>query len=393
MQTRTAALMAGILIIASSVSAQGVAWRTDLAAAQQEAAKSGKLVLLHFWSTSCGPCIALDKTVFNQQTVAGGIERIYVPVKLTEDECRQIAATYGVTRIPTDVILTSDGKVVQKLVSPSSPMEYVSTLTQVASSYATKAGSAYNAAVANAPVASTLPGQKVLNNAYAGLGLPANAPLAAAAPPSTPSAGSMMDNRYATAPIAPAGQPPIAQQPVAQQPVAQQPVATAQPAVPPMRVENPYAQQQPPQNQSPITPIAEQPAVAALPAGSPPLGFDGYCTVSMKRDFKWVKGNPSWGAIHRGRTYLFASQGERDEFLKTPDSYCPVLSGADPVVAVEQNMSVPGKREFAVQYPANSGQIYMFSSAENLRKFSSNAAGFAEGVRQAMAGGNGRMVR
>ncbi|TWT37848.1 Thioredoxin [Posidoniimonas corsicana] len=372
MQARTAVLITGLLMMASSVSAQGVAWRTDLAAAQQEAAGSGRLVLLHFWSTSCAPCMALENNVFNQPGVAAGVERMFVPVKLTEEQCRDIAPRYGVTRIPTDVILNGQGEVVRKMVSPATPVEYLSSLTQVSRGYAASAGSAFNAAIAAAPGKSNLPpmsnGTNVLNNAYAGLGLPTGVPgQPAASAPSASVPAAPADNRYA------------------------QQSGPSAPSAAPVRVENPYAQQ-PIAQQQPITPIVEQPAPGA-PAGNPPMGFDGYCTVSMMRDFKWVKGDPAWGAIHRGRTYLFASQAERDQFMQSPDKFCPVLSGADPVVAVEQNMSVPGKREFAVQYPANSGQIYMFSSAENLRKFSSNAAGFAEGVRQAMAGGNGRMVR
>ena len=84
-----------------------------------------------------------------------------------------------------------------------------------------------------------------------------------------------------------------------------------------------------------------------------------------------------WGAIHRGRTYLFADQAARDTFLAEPDKYSPALSGVDPVLAVETQQAVPGTREFAVEYE---GQFYMFASEQSLKKFWSNAEGYAKGA-------------
>src|SRR5690606_15960666 len=74
------------------------------------------------------------------------------------------------------------------------------------------------------------------------------------------------------------------------------------------------------------------PSQVKLPPGAPPLGFFGYCCVTMKENNDWQPGSVEWGAIHRGRTYLFRSQELRDKFLANPDSYAPVLAGADPVL-------------------------------------------------------------
>lgn len=354
-QTLAILLQAILLLSCTPAFAQGIQWRANLDAARQEAAQSNKLVLLHFWGPTCGPCVALERTVFNQPTVAGAIEQQYVPVKVNAAEAPALAQAYGITKLPTDVILTADNQVVRRMVSPGTPMDYVSTMQQVASTHAQKAGSAYQDAVNQASAGSPF-ASPVANSAYANLTIPT------AAPPTPPAASS---------------QPKVAQQPV--------------------QVNNPHASQ-PPVATNPSATVAQNqakptaPTQAQLPAGSPPLGFEGYCTVSMKRDFKWVPGDVRWGAVHRDRTYVFAGQKERDEFLKDPDAFSPVLSGLDPVAVVEENKAVPGKREFAVQYPPHTGQFYMFSTAENLRRFTTNAAGFAEGVRQAMSG-SGRTLR
>ena len=118
-----------------------------------------------------------------------------------------------------------------------------------------------------------------------------------------------------------------------------------------------------------------------LPAGAPPLGFDGYCPVSMRRNWKWTPGDPKYGAIHRGRTYWFAGPQEQQEFLARPDYYGPALSGVDPVLAIDHHQSVPGVRDHSLDYD---GQFYLFSSEATLQQFTSNPERYASGVRQAM---------
>ncbi|MEM6331009.1 MAG: hypothetical protein AAF790_12260 [Planctomycetota bacterium] len=120
-----------------------------------------------------------------------------------------------------------------------------------------------------------------------------------------------------------------------------------------------------------------------LPPNAPPLGFEGYCPVTMKRDWKWALGDTKWGAIHRGRTYLFATQADRQTFLADPDKYSPAMSGADPVLALETGKQTSGLRRYALEYQ---GKFYLFSSEQTLNKFWSNAEGYAQGVRQAMQG-------
>lgn len=357
MFARSFATLFLLLAVGGPVMAQGIPWRHDLAAAQQEAAQSGKLVLLHFWDTTCGPCLALDKNVFNQPQVADAIQRLYVPVKVDPATAAPLAEKYGVTRIPTDVVLSPQGEMVQKLVSPPTPMAYVGQMTRLATSYRNQAGAAFQQAAQQSPY------NHPLNDAYRGLNLstPSTPATAQTQPPArqTPAAPpAVVENRYAV-------QPPVAQPPAATAPATE------------------------PQGQVASKPPTQQ----QLPPGSPPIGFDGFCTVCMQRDFKWVPGRVEWGAVHRGRTYVFAGQAERDEFLRSPDTYSPVLSGMDPVAAVEENKAVAGKRQFAVQYPPQTGQFYLFSSEENLKKFSTNAAGYAEGVRQAMSPGAGRVLR
>jgi protein disulfide-isomerase len=109
--------------------------------------------------------------------------------------------------------------------------------------------------------------------------------------------------------------------------------------------------------------------------------MDGFCPVTLSKQQKWVRGDRRWGIIHRGRTYLFTSAEAKKEFWDAPDRFSPVLAGIDPVVALDENRSVTGRRKHGVFY---GGRVYLFASEASLERFSRNPEQYATGVRQAM---------
>jgi len=134
----------------------------------------------------------------------------------------------------------------------------------------------------------------------------------------------------------------------------------------------------------PNIPSGVPPASSPTPPGNPPLGLDGYCPVTLCEQQRWAPGNPRWGAIHRGRTYLFAGPEEQRRFFADPDRYAPVISGNDIVLATEQGRVVPGMREHGVFYQ---GRVYLFSEEGTLEKFSRNPAAYAAQALAALRGG------
>ncbi|HVT28483.1 MAG TPA: thioredoxin family protein [Lacipirellulaceae bacterium] len=451
-------LSALLAMPATNVLAQqeAVHWHYDVESAKAVAKQTGRLVLIHFWTPSCGPCMALNHNVFNQPGVANAIETQFVPVKLNADENSATATSFGITRVPTDVILTPDGQVLAKMISPPTPAAYVAEVTAAAGRYATTSGQAYARAAAAAPIHSQL------NAAYANLPLPPEVPLAVGAQqqpmqaqPASPylaTAPSQTDSKpfgfaarrksaLAAVNAAPANPQTVAPQvitnptaPATNVPNATPIAATAPPVVAPTQVANPYATTASPRVQqpavasrpspvqspmtgyaaspetSPVTSAVTTPAAAAgsqvasnetapaaaapdpsrLPPGAPPLGFEGYCPVTMRNKWKWVPGDPRWGVVHRGRTYWFAGPEEQKQFWTDPDRYAPALSGMDPVLAIDHQQQVSGTREHSLDYD---GMFYMFASEATLQQFTSNPQRYATAVRQAMGIPRGRLVR
>ena len=394
-------------------------WQPTLQEAQRIAAQTNRLVLVHFWSPSCGPCLQLEQNVFSQPQVQQAIEARFVPVKLNADDWPTTVKAFGVTRLPTDLIITPGAQIVGRMVSPPTPDSYLQQLAIAASGTgpaATPAGSMYaaNAAGTAAPAAATTvaPSTVTPNSAPPSYGAPnqnyaaspaatprygALQPPAAAVQPSTqynpatavnpaeaakpPAVAAYSDSRYSeyyqrfgvtptpsaasnpVNPVSPAGSvsiPPSA-------PV----IGAAAPAITPsyqsyQSSPNPYSvsnQYTPPT----AAPSASMQAPPNVSAAAPPLGLEGYSPVALIDEQRWQLGDRRFGAIHRGRTYLFANPQEQQKFLSNPDHYSPVLSGHDAVVAVDYGQEAEGKRQYGVVYQ---GRIFLFSSEAAQRQFS-----------------------
>src|SRR3954471_13696358 len=165
-------VLSAVLAVPAFGQLEAVHWHKDLESAKVVAKETNRLVLVHFWTPSCGPCMALNQNVFNQPGVANAIETQFVPVKLNADENSATATWYGITRVPMDVIVTPEGQTIAKLVSPPTPAAYVAEVTAAAGKFATRSGQTYAKAAAGAPAPSQL------NSAYAGLQVSPSVPLA-----------------------------------------------------------------------------------------------------------------------------------------------------------------------------------------------------------------------
>ena len=208
-------------------------------------------------------------------------------------------------------------------------------------------------------------------------------PVANSQPPQSPPYGQVTPAQaYAAVPpggphpVDPYAAPPAAAQAPLADPYAAGPGAAPPPAAPQQGLTGgpaqPYSAQasyQPPPN------------VPQLPPGCPPAGLDGNCPVTLVERKRWVVGHPAYGAVHRGRTYLFLGPQEKDKFLADPDRYSPVLSGVDPVLALDNRTAVPGRREFGV-FGAD-GRVYLFADESSRARFEQNERHYAAQSQQA----------
>jgi thioredoxin-like negative regulator of GroEL/YHS domain-containing protein len=411
--------------------AEQINWQSDVEAAKRLAARTNRLVVLHFWAPWCGPCMRLEREVFNQPGVGEALEAHYVPVKINLDQAQSMARQYGVQAIPADVVITPQGKLVQKLQSPGDARRYTGQLTQVAVAFERQYQSQFASAdggEATATAADEI-GDAFARNPTHGArdaqvaaddntGVPADEYCDVNDAP--PAGDRYADYRNRREPVAAPTEPsPATEAPATEAPVAPsyarqttttwshdpaqsgyrdpvQQTANNEPLSPRSAENSADSRQlnQPAGNASsshalfgPPTgrtvsqqqPARQPAAVPALPPGNPPLGMDGYCPVHLTESQQWQRGDARWGAIHRGRTYLFVSQACQQKFLASPDRYSPVLEGHDPVVAVEENKLVAGKREFGVFYE---GRVYLFAAEATLDRFSTSPERYMQALQR-----------
>jgi thiol-disulfide isomerase/thioredoxin/YHS domain-containing protein len=154
-------------------------------------------------------------------------------------------------------------------------------------------------------------------------------------------------------------------------PSASRPAAAALAQRPALPENQPVARNNPATSRNLAQPSYEQrsgpPAQADTRAASPPTpGLEGYCPVTLAEQEQWVKGDPRWGVVHRGRVYLFAGPEQQQRFLKDFDRYAPVLSGYDPVLYAERGELADGKRAHGIFYR---DRVYLFADETTLQRF------------------------
>jgi YHS domain-containing protein len=86
-------------------------------------------------------------------------------------------------------------------------------------------------------------------------------------------------------------------------------------------------------------------AAIDLPPDTPPLALEGYCPVAMVDRRTLVAGNTGWGAIHKGKTYLFSDADAQMKFLADPERYTPIEAWNDPGLKTDERQAQPAMRE------------------------------------------------
>jgi YHS domain-containing protein len=417
----------------------GVQWQTDLETAKRMAAASNRLVLIHFSGNWCKPCQHLESQVFNKDSVGRAIDANYVPVKLSVEQQPALARQYGVRAVPWDVIITSDGQVVRDFISPQGEHAYVGAMTEIATRYRPQPTTLLAAGPA---VPTATPVGYGVPPAGQSASVPTNhVPQQQASQPQqvAPQAGRWSDNRYAdysqqrqqpvadpvSPPIAnqvngsnfgagPAGAPPLGpsfgspgtNSQFGAPPIYQAPgVGAAGNGFPPSSypVDTRYPSQQAQGNTSTNMPSSNlQPGMTLPPPynpassgfnppppySNPPLGtptgafaIDGYCPVHLMESGNWTKGDEKWGAIHRGKTYLFVTEQCQQRFMANPDRYAPAFDGNDPVHLVDRNQTVPGRREIGCYFGVEPNRrIVLFADETSYQTFSRNPQRYAQQI-------------
>ncbi|MEM9825134.1 MAG: thioredoxin family protein [Planctomycetota bacterium] len=370
--------------------AADIPWQSNLREAHAAAQKQNKPLLLHFYSDSCPPCRVLEEGAFKDAKVQSSIAGGFVAVKINVAEQQDLAEMFKVRKIPTDVIVTTDGQPLSHRVSPLDVSDYVAMLDtaiqpllqarqpmQGARQPMQQARSTGNVAANVPPMQEpAFQRQPAAETVSAKMPQPPTLDFDTENETSTQAPSS---NPYVTGIAMPKPQT-AGNAGTANAATTNVPNATLN--SPTSSLKTPQAFETPTSLGSPSlgSPTLGSPTAKADPSRSVAaeattpshpnleLSFEGYCSVTVVEEEEWLQGNPKYGVVHLGQLYLFASEAKMQKFLANPVPYTPMLNGIDVVRYFEERIIVPGKREFAA-VDADHKRVFFFADEAALEHF------------------------
>ncbi len=91
-------------------------------------------IVLHFEAVWCGACRTMDSAVLNQQEVVRHLGRTVIGVRIDADREPGLIAKYGISSLPTEVVIGSDGVELARYTGSATLAEYTARLDKSRSS-------------------------------------------------------------------------------------------------------------------------------------------------------------------------------------------------------------------------------------------------------------------
>ncbi len=109
-------------------------WLTSYDDARRIAATNKLPLLLHFDATWCGACRRMDQDVLNKNEVTSLLGNRVIGVKIDADRFKNLISEFGISTLPTEVVVYADGTQGSRYVGATSLGSYVARLESISSS-------------------------------------------------------------------------------------------------------------------------------------------------------------------------------------------------------------------------------------------------------------------
>jgi len=114
---------------ATPLHATRIVWQPSFEAAMKKAKAENKPVMVDFYATWCGACRLMDEQTYPDHEVIAA-SRDFVSVKVDVDKRQDVAASYGISSLPTVAWLQGDGKPVSAVIGAYSSGDFVEAMRQ-----------------------------------------------------------------------------------------------------------------------------------------------------------------------------------------------------------------------------------------------------------------------
>lgn len=287
-------------------------WQADYAKAEAEARRLGVPLVVHFYADWCGPCRQMEADVLSRPELMAEFGTRVVGVKVNTDNRPDLVTRFGITSLPSDVIVGPDAKVLAKTTGYQERQGYIGRVAGFGAQFVK---------AAKTMVAAVKPGG------------------------SQPAATQVVV-------VQPVVVQPMPAAPVAAQPAVSQPTVAASTAAPEAK----------PEVKAP-TAVAQVPAD---PSKADPIGLEGYSPVALTKNRAWTAGRPEFAWTHQGIEYRMATAEEFEVFKENPNRFAPQYLGCDPMILATTERTVVGNIKYGAFFR---GALYLFYTEENRGHF------------------------
>ncbi|MEJ7594475.1 MAG: thioredoxin domain-containing protein [Planctomycetaceae bacterium] len=105
-------------------------WHADFQKAESLSKEHRLPLVIHFHALWCGPCQAMESEVLNTAEVQAALGSGIIGVKVNSDDRPDLVSRFGVTSLPTDVIVSPDGRLLSMHVGSPGRNAYIARLAQ-----------------------------------------------------------------------------------------------------------------------------------------------------------------------------------------------------------------------------------------------------------------------
>jgi thiol-disulfide isomerase/thioredoxin len=121
-------LVVGFALYATTIFAEPFS-ELSFDAASKKAAQSGKIVVVDFYTTWCGPCRLLDKRTWTDAEVIQVLEQKTVALRIDAEKETDLAAHYQIEAYPSVLLIKPDGTELDRLVGYRDPKTFLVDFT------------------------------------------------------------------------------------------------------------------------------------------------------------------------------------------------------------------------------------------------------------------------
>jgi len=114
------------------VPSNSIAWADDYTSAQQQAADTGKPMILYFTGTWCVPCRVMKRQVWADEEVKALVNAQFIPVAIDVDnpDDDAVLARYSVSGTPVTIITDAQGNTLRWRTGGISKSEFLELLNE-----------------------------------------------------------------------------------------------------------------------------------------------------------------------------------------------------------------------------------------------------------------------